>query len=48
MRKRRGKQKVQQADHIYGEKRKCFHEKKIRRATIEKKTMKNERNSAHV
>ena len=48
MKKRRGKRKVQQADDTYGGKRKCFHEKKITRATIEKKTMKNERNSAHV
>jgi hypothetical protein len=48
MKNRRGKRKVQQADDRYGGKRKYFHEKKIRRAIIEKKTMKNERNSAHV
>jgi len=39
MKKRKEKRKVQQADDTYGGKRKCFHEKK---------TMKNERNSAHV
>ncbi len=43
MKKRTGKRKVQQADGTYSGKRKCFHQKKIRRAT-----MKNERNSAHV